>query len=237
VNDALRRMALAALIVSRQARGLPYDDVNATLAAMAAPAPHSPAAMAAELSAVLDPDAALRAFRHGDPDARLGAGNIATLLRRQGRTGELLELHTGFGRPAGPHALEQARSLQGVEYNLLLVPDLPPGVLEEAAARVQWIAASHPHEQREEPVQHASLEHTLALARLRQGRFGEVEPLCAPALAADVGAENRATVLATIALARRALGQPHADLLDEAVALSPDADLVAEARRGQLADR
>jgi hypothetical protein len=29
-------------------------------------------------------------------------------------------------------------------------------------------------------------------------------------------------------------GQPHADLLAEAVALSPDADLVAEARQAQL---
>lgn len=72
------------------------------------------------------------------------------------------------------------------------------------------------------------------MARLRQGRFGEVEPLCAPGLASDVGPDDRATVLATIALARRALGQPHAGLLTEAIALSPDADLVAEAQRSQL---
>jgi len=44
------------------------------------------------------------------------------------------------------------------------------------------------------------------------------------------GPDTRATVLATIVMARRALGQPYAELLAEAVALSPDADLVAEAR-------
>jgi hypothetical protein len=229
-GDPVRRMAFAAVIMSRQARGLPHADVCTTAASTLAPAARSPEAMAAELSAVFDPEAALRAFRRGDPGARLGAGSIAGLLRRQGRTGELLELHAGFGRPAGPHASEQARSLECVEYNVLLEPGLPPEVLDEAASRVQWIAANYPHEQQENPKLHAALEHTLAMARLRQGRFGEVEPLCAPSMAADVGPDNRATVLATIALARRALGQPHADLLAEAVALSPDADLVAEAQ-------
>jgi hypothetical protein len=208
VRDPMRRMALAAVIMSRQARGLPHADVRAAAAATPVPAGHSPEAMAAELSAVFDPDTALRAFRHGDPGARLGAGSIAVLLRRQGRTGELLELHAGFGRPAGPHELEQARSLQDVEYNVLLVPDLPRQVLDEAASRVEWVAANHPHGQQEDPVHHAALAHTLAVARLRQGRFAEVEPLCAPSLAADVGPDNRATVLATIVLAGRALGQP-----------------------------
>jgi hypothetical protein len=229
-DDPMRRTALAAVIMSRQARGLPHADVCATAAATLAPTACSPEAMTAELSAIFDPEAALRAFRRGDPGARLGAGIVAGLLRRQGRAGELLELHAGFGRPAGPHALVQARSLACVEYNVLLEPGLPPEVLDEAASRVQWIAANYPHEQ-EDPVLHAALEHTLAVARLRQGRLGEVEPLCAPGLAADVGPDNRATVLATIALARRALGQPHAHLLAEAVALSPDADLVAEARQ------
>jgi len=233
VTDLSRRIAFAAVIMSRQARGLPHDDVRAAAAAALVPGIRSPEAMAAELSAVFDPDAALRAFRHGDPGARLGAGSIATLLRRQGRTGELMELHAGFGMPAGQYALEQARSLQTVEYNVLLVPDLPPEMLDEAASRVQWITANYPYEQRKEPRHHAALEHTLAVARLRQGRFGEVEPLCAPGQAADLGPDDRATVLATIALARRALGQPHAALLAEAAALSPDADLVAEARHTQ----
>lgn len=232
-DDPLRRGALAAVIMSRQARGLPYADVSATWAAALSPADCSPEAMAAELSAAFDPEAALSAFRRGDPGAGLGAGTIAGLLRRQGRAAELLELHAGFSKPEGPHELQQARSLECVAYNVLLEPGLPPGALGEAASRVEWIAASYPHAQHDDPEARAALEHTLALARLRQGRFAEVEPLCAPALAIDVGADNRATVLATIALARRALGQPHASLVAEAVALAPDADLVAEAQQAQ----
>jgi hypothetical protein len=75
----------------------------------------------------------------------------------------------------------------------------------------------------------------LALARLRQRRFAEVEPLCKPGLAGNPGPGERATVLATIALARRALGQPYAELVAQAVALSPDADLVAEAAQAPAA--
>ena len=63
----------------------------------------------------------------------------------------------------------------------------------------------------------------MALARLRQGRFAEVEPWCASSLASDLRPDDRATVLATIAMARRALGQPYEEPLAEAVALSPHA--------------
>jgi hypothetical protein len=73
------------------------------------------------------------------------------------------------------------------------------------------------------------MQHTLAVARLRQRRYGEVEALCAPAVDGATGRDDRATVLATMVIARRALGQPYAKLLAQAVALSPDADLVAEA--------
>jgi hypothetical protein len=235
VTDVLRRTAVAAVIMSRQARGLPHADLRATAADVPVGEIPNPAAMAALLGAIFDPERALGAFKYGDPGARLGAGRIATGLRRQGRTAELLELHTSFARPAGPWAAHEAHSLHAVEYNVLLLPDLPAGMLDEAASRVEWVVANYPHDQRKEPVDHAALQHTLAMARLRQGRFAEIEPLCAPALAADVGRENRATVLATIALARRALGRPHADVLAEAVALCPDADLVAEAQRSQPA--
>jgi peptidase M50-like protein len=229
VRDPARRMAIAAVIVSRQARGLPYEDVRATAAATLKSANDDPETMAANLKAVLDPEAMLGAFREGDPAARLGVGSIAVMLRRQGQIGELLELHTGFEVPAGRYTREQARSLHVVECNLLLMPGLPPEVIDEAASRVQWIVDNYPFEAKEDPMPRPAVEHTLALARLRQGRFGEVEPLCASGLATDYGPDARATILATIALARRALGQPHADLLAEAVALSPDADLVAEA--------
>lgn len=221
-----RRLTPAVVIVSRQARELPYEDVLATATATFRAVDHSLEAMVAALKAHLNPEAMLDAFREGDPDARLGVGDIAMMLRRQGRIGELLELHAGFGVPAGRYVRDQARSLHDVECNLLLVPGLSPEVIDEAASRVRWILDNYPFEAKGEPMPRAAMEHTLALARLRQGKFEEVEPLCASALAADYGPGARATVLATVALARRALGQPHADLLAEAVALSPDADLV-----------
>lgn len=229
IRDSLRHMALAAVIVSRKARGLRYEDARATAAATLKAANQGPEAMAASLNAILDPEAMLGAFRKGDPAACLGAGSIAVMLRRQHRIGELLELHAGFGVPAGGYTGEQAQSVHSVEYNLLLVPGLPPEVIDEAASRVQWIVGNYPFEGEEDVMTRPAVEHSLALARLRQGRPGGAEPLCASGLAADYGPDARATILATIALARRALGQPNADLLAEAVALSPDADLVAEA--------
>jgi hypothetical protein len=125
--------------------------------------------------------------------------------------------------------VEQAWSLHAIEWNLLLVPGLSAPMIDQAARRVQWILANYPFDANKGSLTQPATEHTMALARLRQGRFAEVEPWCASALSTDLGPEERATVLATIAMARRALGQPHADLLAEAVALSPQADLVPEA--------
>jgi hypothetical protein len=230
VPDSVRRMALAAIIVSRQARGLPDEDIHATAAATLPALDHGPEAMAASLKAILHPEAVLRAFRAGDSAARLGVGAIAAMLRRQRRIGELLDVHAGFGEPAGRNWRAQAQSLHDVEYNLLCVPGLPSEVIDEAAVRTRWLMDNYPFKAKEDPELQPAMEHSLALARLRQGRFGEVEPLCGSGLGADFGPDNRATVLATIVIARRALGQPHADLLAEAVALSPGADLVAEAR-------
>ena len=230
VTDSVRRIALGAVIVSREARGLPDEDIHAAAAAAFSELGDGPEEMAASLKAILDPEAMLRAFRAGDPAARLGVGSIAVMLRRQGRIGELLDVHAGFVAPAGGHWRAQARSLHEVECNLLCVPGLPSEVIDEAADRAQWLMDNYPFKAKEDSQLRSGMEHTLALARLRQGRFDEVEPLCASGMAADVGPDNRATLLATLAIARRALGQPHADLLAEAVALSPDADLVAEAR-------
>jgi hypothetical protein len=231
VPDSVRRVALVAVILSREARGLPDDDIRATAATLPTPA-DGPEVMAASFKAMLHPEAMLRAFREGDPAARLSVGDIAVMLRRQGRIGELLSVHAGFGEPAGRNWRAQARSLHDVEYNLLCVPGLPPEVIDEAAVRTRWLMDNYPFKAKEDTQLRCAMEHTLALARLRQGRFDEVEPLAQRGLAADVGPDNRATLLATLVIARRALGQPHADLLAEAVALSPDADLVAEARSG-----
>jgi hypothetical protein len=155
--------------------------------------------------------------------------DIATRLRREGRIGELLELHAGLRVPDGPRALEQTYSLHAVEWNLLLVPDLSAPVIDQAARRVQWVLANYPFDTNKDLMTRPQVEHTMALARLRQGRFAEVEPWCESALSTDLGPQDRATVLATIAMARQLLGQPYADLLAEAVALSPQADLVPEA--------
>ena len=229
VRDSARAAALAAIIVSREARGLPDEDIRATAAALPE-RDDSPEVTAATLKAALRPETVLRAFHEGDPAARLGVGDIAVMLRQQGRIGELLDVHAGFGEPAGRNWRAQAWSLNVVEYELLRVPGLPPEVIDEAAVRTRWLVDNYPVKAKNDPVVRSAMEHTLALARLRQGRLDEVEPLCASGLAADLGPDIRATLLATIVLARRALGQPHADLLAEAVALSPDADLVAEAR-------
>jgi hypothetical protein len=232
VPDSVRRMALTAVAVSREARGLPDEDIRAEAAATLPAVDDGPEAMTAGLKAVLNPEACLRAFRAGDPAAQLGAGDIAVMLRRRGRVDELLELHAGLGAPAGRNWRAQARSLHEVECNLLYVPGLPPEVIDEAADRMRWLVDNYPFNGEPDAKLRSAMEHTLALARLRQGRSTEVEPLCASGLAADVGPDSRATILATIVIARRALGQPHADLLAEAAALSPGADLVAEARSG-----
>jgi hypothetical protein len=100
-----------------------------------------------------------------------------------------------------------------------------------AAGRLQWLLDVH-----ESPATHddrmdrAAEPHSLAVVLLRQGKIQAVEDLCQVGLASpELSPANRAAVLATIALARQALGQPYERLLDEATALDPRADLVAEA--------
>jgi hypothetical protein len=85
-----------------------------------------------------------------------------------------------------------------------------------------------------DPEHQAAARVTLALARLRQDRLDQVEPLCANALASDLTPEQRATALAAVVLARRATGQPYQAELAEARALAPGAALVAEAASTDL---
>jgi hypothetical protein len=172
-------------------------------------------------------DRLLAAYRHGDLVAIGHAGYIGAMLRAEGRVAEMLELHASFAIPPGPHARLRANAMAGLSYCVALLPGIPADVLGEADRRVQWVLDNVEHEPGS---QLAANQHTLAVIRLRQGRLSEVEALCADGLAnRQLPAENRATVLATIALARRALGRPHKALLAQAVALDPDADLVAEA--------
>jgi hypothetical protein len=75
------------------------------------------------------------------------------------------------------------------------------------------------------------VRHTLAIVRLRQGKPAEVRRLCADALATDLDPDDRAMVLATVAMARHQLGSPAygREVLGEALELDPSAELVPEA--------
>lgn len=170
----------------------------------------------------------LAAYREGVDVARFNAHVLAMMLRREGRVAELLELHAGLAEP-GAALDEPARRdiFVECERNVLTVPGLPATEANRAAVRLERLRKfSGPDRQ-------ISLTTTLALARLRQGRFAEVEPLCADALAGELEPDKRAQVLATVALARRALGQPYPDLIAEAQGLAPADDLVAEARAAE----
>jgi hypothetical protein len=175
-------------------------------------------------------DRVLAAYRQGVPEARINPHLLAMLLRREDRIAELLELHAGLAEP--DKALDEAYGGAFVEceWNVLTVPGLPVAEADLAAARLERLPRfSRPDRQ-------VWMAATLALTRLRQGRFAEVGPLCADALAGEPDQDKRAQarVLATVVLARRALGQPHAELIAEAESLAPDDDLVAEAAATRL---
>jgi hypothetical protein len=157
-------------------------------------------------------------------------------LRKEGRVGELLELFEGYPEPHGRLARAMWNSVGSLAYEVVLVPGMPPHVLELAAGRLQRLLDVHESPATDDDrMTRAAALHSLAVARLRQGQVHVVEDLCKDALTGpELSPANRATVLATIALARQALGQPCERLLDEAVALDPRADLVAEASSRRL---
>jgi hypothetical protein len=124
------------------------------------------------------------------------------------------------------------RELRAAVYDLtwkvLTRPGLPGPAADRAAGRVDWME-EHVDVRRDTASTRGRIRQALAVARLRQGRLAEVEPLCAEAFEAGLPAAARATLLAAVALARHALGQPAGPPLDAALALDPAADLVAEA--------
>lgn len=158
---------------------------------------------------------------------------IVMLLRKDGRIDDLLKLHERAPVPAlpvarngaSPTTKKLASYFNALEWVVLTIPGLPAHAADLAAERMEWALRQYT----EHDESWLAMEHTLALARLRQKRFAEVEPLSRPALGADLDPPNRAAVLATIVMARHALGHPFRELLDEALALSPNADLVQEA--------
>jgi hypothetical protein len=223
-NTAREEFAAALTGVARQALGLPYEDVLAS----AAVSRSRIEIMMAQLWWAMAPERMLALAGQGDLMARVGAGSIAAYLRRAGRVAELLDLHAGIvltrdELTAGPHAVALLDSMHVVEYNVLLLPGIPVDDIDIAAERVQFVRDHHPSR---DDHHLAAIEHSLALASLRQGRHKEVRPLCRAGLDASLPADNRATVLATVALARRARGKSYRGLLTEAVFLAPDADLV-----------
>jgi Zn-dependent protease len=187
-------------------------------------------ARAGSLKWIVDPEGMLAVFRNGDRAAMLGAGEIAPWLRRQGRVDDLVNLHRGFRLdPDDPNLRVLLSSLHCVEDAVVLVPGMPADVIEMAGRRLEFVLEKYPYGEKDSSVRRAAIKHSLAVARLRQGRLREVEGLCQAGLESDIGPEMRATVLATVVLARRGLGRRYKRQLAEAVALAPDADLVAEA--------
>jgi hypothetical protein len=101
---------------------------------------------------------------------------------------------------------------------------------------LQWVLDQAGFKPGDQSLEFEAVLHTLALGKLRQGDFAVAEQLCWPLLElAGLPDKDRATILATIVLARRALGRPYQRALDEALALAPGADLVAEAATGATA--
>jgi hypothetical protein len=171
--------------------------------------------------------------RQGDLDRLLERGQrsahdamrvqaIGGLLSTQGRVDELLRFHAQDFRLSQRPAQEAVAAINHLEWRVLLIPDLPLPAADIAAARLEWAV------QHSRPDLLPAVKHTLAVARLRQHRFADVEPLCAAALA-DKSAAERATFLATVAMARQALGQDAAAPLQQALSLDPAAELVGEA--------
>jgi hypothetical protein len=167
-------------------------------------------------------DRLLVSYQSGVPEARRRWPQLAVLLRQAGRFDDLLRAHAV--RIALPRAPQKAlvSAVHRAEWEVLTIPNVPKKAAHLAARRVRW-ALKHHSEPR------AAVQHTLALARLREGRPRTVERLCASVLSADLQPGERATVLATVALAQHALGQVPRATLEAALALDPTADLVQEA--------
>jgi hypothetical protein len=172
----------------------------------------------------------LKAYWDREPLALHAVGLIGRSLRLQGRISELLALHADLPPPAGPRAGQLTVAAHSLDRQVLTVPGLPAKAVNLAVARVEYVLRTAEFKPAGQPWSREVALHTLALGRLRQGRFAEAEELCRPVLALPrPGPGTRATALATVALARRTAGLPYETELAEARFLAPDADLVAEA--------
>lgn len=132
--------------------------------------------------------------------------------------------------PADPDA-DVVHVVHVLSWKVLVPGDLPAETADLAASRLEWVID---HLDKEHPDRRTPLydvRSSLGLARLRQRRPQEVQRLCADALAAKLDPDDRATVLAMVAMARHSLLLSGRQQLDEALALDPSATLVGEAMR------
>jgi hypothetical protein len=168
-------------------------------------------------------DILLRGCRADVPAALARRLAVPYHLRQASRIRELLWLHQlPLSLPDSPPP-DLAGAVHHMEWQVATVPDLPMADANLAGWRMAWVLKHTTGHDR------MAAQHTLAVVRLRQRLHGEVEPLCAEALAAELEAPQRASVLATIAMARHASGLSGRDAVNEALSLDPDAELVAEA--------
>jgi Peptidase family M50 len=116
-------------------------------------------------------------------------------------------------------------------WKVLITGPLPAETADLAARRAEWVLDHLPEDSKDKRITPDRVRPTLALARLRQGRTGEVNRLCTASLAADLKPSERASTLALVAMAKHArlLSATGRAALDDALALDPGAPLVAEA--------
>jgi hypothetical protein len=148
-----------------------------------------------------------------------------------GHGDDLMRLHAQAWTLPGPADRPLQAGVRDLTWGVLARPGLAGPAADLAAGRVEWLE-QHAGERRDTAAARGGLRLALAVARLRQGRLAEVEPLCAEASGAGLTPPSQATMLALVALARHALrqpGRPGRPPLDAALALDPAADLVAEA--------
>jgi hypothetical protein len=159
------------------------------------------------------------------------APSAARLLRKLGRTDELAVLQADYPKPAGQLAGQvTAAGALGIAKEVVAEPDMPAEAVAATAVDLQRMLDTYEFRGREAGPHKESVRHALAVARLRQNRPHEVPSLCVRELARkNLSDTERATVLATLAMARQQLGQPYQELIEQARSLDPDADLVAEA--------
>lgn len=174
------------------------------------------------------------AARPGAADQLLQAGRLEAAAAQDwirqpaDDAGDLMRLHAAAWTLPGAPDRELRAVVRDLTWKVLTRPGLSGPAADGAADRAEWLER-HVDRRRDPAGSRAGTRQALAVARLRQGRLAEVEPLCEQAFWAGLPPGPQASLLAATALARHALGQDGRPPLDAALVLDPHADLVAEA--------